>query len=120
MTATQATTSSKGKKAGIPPKKVKAAPAAKKSEAKAVAPKKATKRASSSAAVEPCSKENPYREGSMKNKAFAIYCKGGDRANIIAQIEKVGTTSATASSWMHSFFKYAASSEGPKAKKSKE
>jgi hypothetical protein len=54
------------------------------------------------------SKKNPYREGSMKEKAFNIFAKGGERSKMIEAIVKLGATENTASSWIQFFRKYVA------------
>ena len=64
-------------------------------------------------------KENPFREGSMKAKGWAIFAKGGERSKIVEAITKLGATPSTASSWCHTYQKYALSAEGPKKKAEK-
>lgn len=91
------------------PKKKDAAkkkPAAKKPAAKKAGAKKATARAN--ATYPACSKKNPYREKSMKAKAYDVFAKGGTRATIIAAIVKLGASEATASTWVQRFRGYAA------------
>lgn len=82
--------------------------AAKKSAAKKPATKKSNGAKKEIASYPACSKKNPYREGSMKAKAYAVFAKGGTRASIIAAIQKLGATAGTASSWTQRFRSYAA------------
>lgn len=49
---------------------------------------------------------NPFREGSMKNKAFSVYlATKGDREKTIEAATKAGATPSTASSWYAAFNK---------------
>jgi hypothetical protein len=49
---------------------------------------------------------NPFREGSMKAKAFDVFKKnGGDRAKTIEATVKLGSTESTAKSWYAVFCK---------------
>jgi hypothetical protein len=48
-------------------------------------------------------KANPYRENSKKHAAFEVYKKGGERAAVIAAIQKLGVTQSSAATWLYFF-----------------
>lgn len=84
----------------------------KKSKSKKIAKKaKSAKKAKKEAVAKSypgTAKKNPYREGTMKAKAFALFAKGGTRESMIAAIVKSGATKNTASSWIQFFRRYVA------------
>ena len=84
-------------------KKVTKAPKAPKAEKAPKAVPAATRSVSYDKVA--ASVKNPYREGTMKAKAFDIFRDGGERAEILAKVLKLGVTESTAASWVNLFRK---------------
>jgi len=90
-------------KAAKPPKEPKPP---KEKKAKEPKPPKPPKEKKPSAKEVKAAGGNPFREGSMKHKAFAVYLSSkGDRAKTVEAATKAGATASTASSWYNAFNK---------------
>lgn len=76
------------------------------SKKKGAGKKGGAKKGTSTATYPTTAKKCPYREGTMKAKAYAIFAKGGTRESMIAAIVKGGATKNTASSWIQFFRRY--------------
>jgi hypothetical protein len=56
--------------------------------------------------IPPADVPNPYRPGTMKHDAFELYKRGGLRGEIVAAIESLGATLASAHTWVYYFGRY--------------
>ena len=71
----------------------------------AAAAKKKAGAANAKTAYPATKAKNPFREGSKKEKCFALFAKGGERGAILAGMKKLGITEATAATWLNLFRK---------------
>ena len=62
-------------------------------------------------AYPPSTKKCPYRKDSTKAAAFAIFAKGGARADMLAAITKLGAPRNSASTWIQQFKSFAVRGE---------